>query len=164
MSTLTIITHPHDNLSIVAEEVQEIDQEIDTLIKKMKNTMYANNGIGLAATQVDVHKRVFVMDTTGEEFYAFINPKILTATGDTESEEGCLSVPETIATVKRKEHIKVSYFDIYEKAHIIEFDGLNAICIQHEIDHLNGVLFIDYLSQLKKDIITKKIKKLRKIT
>jgi len=161
MANLPILEYPDPRLRIRAEPVTDIDAEIRQLVADMLETMYAAPGIGLAATQVNVHKRLAVLDVSEERNapYCLINPEILSAEGTVSYEEGCLSVPEVFETVDRAERIKVRALDEHGAALEFEADGLLAICIQHEIDHLDGKLFVDYLSTLKRDRLKKKARK-----
>lgn len=164
MSLLNVITFPNPNLRIKAKPVDKVDKDIKTLIKNMFETMYEDKGIGLAATQVDVHQRIIVIDLQDGEHkpIALINPEILEKEGEITSEEGCLSVPDIFAKVKRAEKVKIKALD--EEGKPIEFiaEGHFAVCLQHEIDHINGTLFIDYLSPLKQQMVRKKIEKMQK--
>ncbi|MFW2404677.1 MAG: peptide deformylase, partial [Gammaproteobacteria bacterium] len=143
---------------------ETVDDELRRLVDDLLETMYAAPGIGLAATQVNVHKRVLVLDIsdTKDDPYCFINPEILERNGVTFGEEGCLSVPDVTESVERAESIRVRALDRDGEAFEITVDGLLAVCIQHEIDHLDGKLFVDYLSQLKRQRIKKKATKARK--
>ena len=152
MAQLTILHYPDPRLRIKARPVTEVDARIRTLVADMLETMYEESGIGLAATQVNVHERVLVVDLSEErnQPLCLINPQILRSEGEVSYEEGCLSVPDVFETVSRAEFIRVSALN--EKGESIEMDaeGLLAICIQHEMDHLEGKLFVDYLSALKR--------------
>ncbi len=141
-----------------------VDDALRTLIGDLFETMYAAPGIGLAATQVDVHKRLLVTDVSPDQSqpHVFINPEITEKDGVTLSDEGCLSVPGYYEEVKRAEHIRVRYLDRDGEQQEMEADGLLAICIQHEIDHLDGKLFVDYLSEAKRQRIRKKLEKGRR--
>ena len=162
MAILDILVYPDPRLRTVAKPVKTVDERIQTLIKDMIETMHDANGIGLAATQVNVHEQVIVMqipeDT--EEPRVLINPKIIEKDGETIYDEGCLSVPEYYAPVKRAETIKITALDEQGEIYELEADGLLAICIQHEMDHLQGKVFVDYLSRLKQDRVRKKLSKL----
>lgn len=167
MSLLDLVLYPDDRLRQECESVTEITDEVRTLLDNMAETMYEAPGIGLAAPQVGKLIRAIVVDVgTDEEgepsgdLHQLINPVITAKEGQTESEEGCLSIPDIREMVKRSEKIEVKAVDRDGKDVTLEADGLLSICIQHEIDHLNGVLFIDYLSRLKKELIKKKLKKL----
>lgn len=165
---LTVLKEPDPRLRIKAMPIDAVDDEIRQLMDDMLETMYHDEGIGLAATQVGVDKRVVVIDLnsgTEEESEVFFmaNPEVLWASEETSSmQEGCLSVPEVRAEVTRPSRVKIRYIDRDNKQVESDMDGLFATCIQHEIDHLDGVLFIDYLSRLKQDMIQKKLKKLKK--
>ncbi|MFT4652934.1 MAG: peptide deformylase [Kangiellaceae bacterium] len=161
MPTLEVLTFPDERLRIVAKPVAKVDKGIQALVKDMFETMKEEKGIGLAATQVNVHKRVVVIDVSEDqsESYVFINPEIIEKTGSTVSEEGCLSVPDNYAKVDRAEYVKVQALNENGESFELEAHGLLAICIQHELDHLQGKLFVDYLSPLKRDRIKKKLEK-----
>lgn len=161
MAILEVLSFPDERLRTVAEPVEAVDDSIKQLVADMFDTMRDENGIGLAATQVNVHKRVVVMDVSEEqnEPRVFINPEIIEKNGSTVSEEGCLSVPGNYAKVDRAESVKVRALDENGEAFELEAHGLLAICIQHELDHLKGVLFVDYLSPLKRQRIRKKLEK-----
>ncbi len=158
MAQLPILEYPDPRLRIRAEPVTEFDAQLRQLAADLLETMYAAPGIGLAATQVDVHKRILVVDVSEErnEPYCLINPEIVSAEGKVSYEEGCLSVPDVFESVERAERIEVSAFDENGERIEIEAEGLLAICIQHEMDHLEGKLFVDYLSALKRDRLKKK--------
>jgi peptide deformylase len=164
MSLLTILEYPDPRLRTTAVPVESVDDGVRLLVEDMLETMYAAPGIGLAATQVDVHKRILVLDisATKDEPYCFINPEIIERNGVTLGEEGCLSVPGITDSVERAEMIRVRALDRRGEPFELDADGLLAICIQHEIDHLDGKLFVDYLSQLKRQRIKKKAVKARK--
>ena len=164
MAKLEILHYPDKRLRKVAEPVDVVDDSIRSLVDDMFETMYAAPGIGLAATQVDVHKRVIVMDLSVEknEPQCFINPQITKSEGVEQTEEGCLSVPDIFETVERAERIVVKALDKDGKEFTLEVDGLLAVCIQHEMDHLQGNLFVDYLSPLKQLRVKKKIQKARR--
>lgn len=161
MAVLTVLHFPDERLRTIAKPVAEINDEIRQLVADMLETMYAENGIGLAATQVNVHKRVVVIDLSEErnQPQVFINPEIIERSGDTSYEEGCLSVPQNYASVARAADIVVKAQDVDGQWFEKKADGLLAICLQHELDHLVGKLFIDYLSPLKRDRIKKKLEK-----
>jgi peptide deformylase len=166
MAVRHILHHPDPRLRIKAEPVTMFDQDLAVLIDDMLETMYAAPGIGLAATQVDVHKRVIVVDVSGDKSAPmhFINPVLLEREGVEEMEEGCLSVPGVFETVQRAEKIEVEACDRRGEKFLLSTDGLLAVCIQHEIDHLDGKLFVDYLSQLKQTRIRKKLGKEQRLT
>jgi peptide deformylase len=161
MTVLTVLHYPDDRLRTVAAAVPEVTAEIKQLTADMLDTMYAENGIGLAATQVNVHKRVVVIDISEnrDEPMIFINPEIIAKSGDTEYEEGCLSVPQSYAKVERASAVTVKAQNEKGEWFELQAEGLLAICLQHELDHLVGKLFIDYLSPLKRDRIKKKLEK-----
>jgi peptide deformylase len=161
MALLDILHFPDPRLRIKAKPVPAVTDATRRLIKDMLETMYAAPGIGLAATQVGVDERVIVVDVSddSDEPMAFINPEILTQEGREISQEGCLSVPGVYEDVERAERIRVRALDRNGKQLEFDADGLLAICIQHEIDHLNGKLFVDYLSDLKRQRIRKRIEK-----
>jgi len=146
--------------------VDEVNDEIRTLVDDMFETMYAAPGIGLAAVQVNVLKRVIAIDLSEEKNqpHCFINPEIIASSGSEQLEEGCLSVPGIYENVTRAEKITVQYLDRDGKSVELEADGLLAVCIQHEIDHLDGKLFVDYLSEMKRNRIRKKMEKMRQHT
>jgi peptide deformylase len=167
MALRDIIILPDKRLRLVSEPVKKVTAEIKTLVEDMFETMYAAPGIGLAAIQVGVPKRVVTMDLAkreGEtEPRVFINPEILWSSDEPSVyEEGCLSIPEVHEDVERPAKVRFKYLDLDGKPHEAEAEGLFATCIQHEIDHLNGVLFIDHISKLKRDYIVKKFTKAAK--
>jgi peptide deformylase len=161
MAKLEILHFPDSRLRTRAKPVAEVDDALRQLVDDMFETMYAAPGIGLASTQVNVHKRVIVIDLSQEqnEPRVFINPEILEKDGVEEMDEGCLSVPGVYERVQRAEHIRVRALDRDGQVFELETDGLLAVCVQHEIDHLNGKLFVDYLSRLKRNRIRKKLEK-----
>lgn len=161
MAILPILRYPDPRLYKVAAKVSRVDSEIRKLIKDMAQTMYAAPGIGLAATQVDVHKRVIVIDIseTRDQLHVFINPEILEASGEADCEEGCLSVPGIYEKVRRAERVKVRALDAEGHQFGLEAEGLLAVCVQHEKDHLEGKVFVDYLSRLKRQRIIAKLNK-----
>lgn len=161
MARLAILEYPDPRLRIRAERVTEVDAEIKDLVADLLETMYAAPGIGLAATQVDVHKRVLVIDVSEERNnpYCLINPEIIAAEGEISAEEGCLSVPEYYDSVSRARRIQVRALDAEGAAIQFEAEDLLAVCIQHEMDHLEGKLFVDYLSELKRQRLRKKFLK-----
>ncbi|WP_434630935.1 peptide deformylase [Chromobacterium sp. CV08] len=164
MALLNILHYPDERLHTVAKPVEVFDAALQQQIDDMFETMYEAKGIGLAATQVDYHRRLVVMDISEErdERRVFINPEIVEKDGETVYEEGCLSVPGIYDKVTRAEHVKVKALDRDGKPYELEADGLLAICIQHEIDHLNGVVFVERLSQMKQQRIKTKLKKREK--
>jgi peptide deformylase len=161
MTTLEILRFPDPRLRNEAQPVAAVDDSIRKLVEEMFETMYQAPGIGLAATQVNVAKRVVVIDVSEEhnEPLCLINPEILEQSGEEQMEEGCLSVPGVYDTVTRAERVKVRALDLDGRPFELDTDGLLAVCIQHEIDHLNGKLFVDYLSGLKRQRIRKKLEK-----
>ncbi|MCK5818963.1 MAG: peptide deformylase [Psychromonas sp.] len=165
MTLLSVLHFPDKRLRIVAKPVNKITSEIKQTTKDMLETMYKEHGIGLAAIQVNIHKRIIVIDVSkeGDQPIVLINPLITTQSGEEESEEGCLSVPETKANIKRSEFVTVQFIDLEGKDKEIQADGLLAICIQHELDHLEGRLFIDYLSKLKQKRIYTRLEKNQRI-
>ncbi|ADN00266.1 peptide deformylase [Dickeya dadantii] len=162
MSVLQVLHFPDERLRIKAQPVKEVNAEIQRIVDDMFDTMYEEEGIGLAATQVDIHQRIIVIDVSEErdQRLVLINPELLEKSGDTGIEEGCLSIPETRALVPRAERVSVRALDREGKPFELEAEGLLAICIQHEMDHLVGKLFIDYLSPLKRQRIRQKLEKL----
>jgi peptide deformylase len=164
MAVLKVLHFPDQRLRKVAKAVAEITPEIKGIAEDMLETMYLENGVGLAGPQVDVHQRIVVIDTSEsrDQPMVVINPEIIEKSGEEESIEGCLSVPETNAKVKRCEFVTLQYMDLDGNTRTIEADGLLAVCIQHELDHLNGKLFIDYLSSLKQKRIKTKLEKLQR--
>ncbi len=165
MAKLEILHFPDPRLRTKAQPVEVVDSEIGQLVDDMFETMYAAPGIGLAATQVNVHRRVLVVDISEEKDQplVFINPEILDRQGTEEMEEGCLSVPGFYEKVTRAEQVKVRALDRQGNSFEIEADGLLAVCVQHEIDHLDGKLFVDYVSNLKRQRIRKKLEKSRRL-
>jgi len=161
MALLTILEFPDPRLRTKAVAVAEVNDGIRRLIDDMTETMYAANGVGLAATQVNVHQRLVVIDVSEErnEPRAFINPEIISREGVEVSEEGCLSVPGSYEDVERAQMVTVRALDRNGVEFTLQADGLLAVCIQHELDHLEGKLFVDYLSELKRTRIRKKLEK-----
>ena len=181
---LPVLNFPDARLRKKAKPVVSVDNKVKKLVADMFETMYFENGIGLAATQVDYHYQIIIMDVPDDEKYqeliekrqntkqsmitkndqfCFINPKLLNYSGSTECIEGCLSVPGFQAKINRREKITVAALDRNGKYFELDADGLLAICIQHEMDHLQGKLFIDYLSKLKQQLIKEKLIKLTKV-
>ena len=162
MALLPILHYPDPRLHKIASPVASVNDRIRKLIKDMAETMYAAPGIGLAATQVDIHQRVLIIDISEarDALHAFINPEIVEKSGDAETEEGCLSVPGVYDKVRRAERVKVRSLDLRGEPFTLEAEGLLAVCIQHEIDHLDGKVFVEYLSRLKQQRIAAKMKKL----
>ncbi|MBX4132579.1 peptide deformylase [Frischella sp. Ac48] len=165
MAILPVLRFPDEKLRKVAKPVDTVTPEIQQIIDDMIETMYAEEGIGLAATQVDVHQRIIVIDVSEERdhVYVIINPEVISKEGETGIEEGCLSVPECRGFVPRAEKIKIKALDRNGEEYIIDADGILAICIQHEMDHLIGKLFVDYLSPLKRQRIEQKMKKMTRL-
>ncbi len=161
MALLTILEYPDPRLKRIAAPVTEFTPAIKKLVDDMAETMYDAPGIGLAATQVDVHKRVIVIDvsTDKSDLKVFINPEILMADGEIVGEEGCLSVPTYYDNVTRAAHVVVRAQDAFGKPFELEATDLLAVCIQHEMDHLKGIVFVDHLSQLKQLRVKTKMKK-----
>lgn len=167
MALLDILHYPDPRLHTVAKPVEQIDDRIRQLVKDMAETMYDAPGIGLAATQINVHERVIVIDLSEEQnsLLVLINPEIIWRSDEVQSyEEGCLSVPGIYETVKRAAQIKVKAFDENGKELLIEADGLLAVCIQHEMDHLAGKVFVEKLSMLKQSRIKTKLQKQKRET
>jgi len=161
MNLLDILLYPDQSLRKTALPVDNVDGDLDALIGDMFTTMYEAPGIGLAATQIDVHRRVVVMDVSddGDEPLTLINPEIITAEGDIEMQEGCLSIPGIFENIKRAANVRISAVDRQGDPFELDAEGVLAVCIQHEIDHLDGKLFVDYLSPLKRGRIRKKMLK-----
>jgi peptide deformylase len=165
MARLNILEYPDPRLKTVADEVKSFDSELKKLVEDMTETMYSANGIGLAATQVNVHKRLLVLDISEDQDQprVYINPEILSCSGEQNHEEGCLSVPGIYASVKRAENVTVKAQDTNGKTFEEQLEGLHAVCVQHEMDHLIGRLFVDYLSPLRRNMVRKKLEKQRKV-
>jgi peptide deformylase len=161
MAVLNILRYPDPRLEKVARPVERVDDAIRQLVRDLAETMYAAPGIGLAATQVDVHKRVIVLDVSDarDQLLVLINPEIVTREGEQECEEGCLSVPGVYDVVKRAEKVKVRALDGAGQPFELVAEGLLAVCIQHEMDHLEGKVFVEYLSRLKQARIRSKLQK-----
>ena len=162
MSILTVLRFPDERLRTKAQSVAEVTEETQTIINNMIETMYAEKGIGLAATQVNIHQRIVVIDVSEDanQPIVLVNPEIIAKSDDIfVNEEGCLSVPGQYAKVDRHTEVTVKALDKNGKEFTLEAQELLAICIQHELDHLNGVLFIDYLSPLKRQRIKTKLEK-----
>jgi peptide deformylase len=166
MALLPILRYPDPRLHKKAAPVERVDETIRKLIADMAETMYEAPGIGLAATQVDVHKRVIVIDVSEDKskLLAFVNPEILERAGEQVCEEGCLSVPGIYEKVTRSERVKVRALDVRGEPFTLEAEGLLAVCVQHEIDHLDGKVFVEHLSQLKQGRIKAKLAKQARIT
>ncbi|MEJ2275388.1 MAG: peptide deformylase [Woeseiaceae bacterium] len=164
MAKLNILEFPDPRLRTRAAPVDSVDDELRTLIDDMFETMYEAPGIGLAATQVNVHQRLLVADVSPDktEPHVLINPEILEKDGVTVTDEGCLSVPGYYEEVERAQHIRVRFLDRHGEQREMEAEGLLAVCIQHEMDHLEGKLFVDYLSEAKRQRIRKKLEKERR--
>lgn len=164
MAKLRILEFPDPRLRKKAAPVETVDESLNTLIDDMFETMYAAPGIGLAATQVDVHKRLLVADVSSDQSdpRVFINPVIVEKDGVAVTEEGCLSVPGYYEEVERAEHVRVRFLDRDGDEVETELEGLLAVCVQHEIDHLDGKLFVDYLSEAKRQRIRKRLIKDRR--
>lgn len=164
MAIMQIFHYPEPVLVKKAEPIAEIDDSIRQLAEDMAETMYAAPGVGLAAPQVGVSRRLIVLDCSGNDepphLIAAVNPEIVAAEGDSFEEEGCLSVPGYYCRIKRKAEVTVRYLDLEGEEQTLEADGLLAIAFQHEIDHLDGVLFVDHLSPLKRGIFKKKYQKI----
>lgn len=165
MTRLTILEYPDPRLRTVAQPVDEVDDALRQLIDDMLETMYASQGIGLAATQVNVHRRLLVLDVSEDQGQplALINPEIVAREEVCTTQEGCLSVPGIFDDVERAQRIRVRALDRHGEPFEMDAEGLLAVCIQHEMDHLEGKLFVDYLSELKRQRIRKKLEKDRKL-
>lgn len=161
MAILKILQYPDDRLHTVARPVGTVTPEIRKLVEDMAETMYAAPGIGLAATQVDVHRRVIVIDISEarNQLMVFIDPEIVASSGRQTCEEGCLSVPGIYETVERAERVKVKALDREGRSFSFDADGLLSVCIQHEMDHLLGKVFVEYLSRLKQHRIVSRLRK-----
>ncbi|HMX67423.1 MAG TPA: peptide deformylase [Accumulibacter sp.] len=166
MALLPILRFPDPRLRKVAEPVARIDDAIRRLARDMAETMYEAPGIGLAATQVDVHKRLIVIDAseTRDELLTLVNPEIVEQSGQQRGEEGCLSVPGIYDKVERAQRVVVRYLDLDGKQQTVEAEGILSVCLQHEIDHLQGRVFVEHLSQLKQQRIKSKLSKQARIT
>ena len=164
MAKLPILEFPDPRLRTIAKPVEQVDDTLRQLVDDMLETMYAAPGIGLAATQVNIHQRLLVLDVSEDHSrpMVFINPEILLAEGHQVYQEGCLSVPGIFADVKRAEKVAVRALDRDGQPFELEAEGLLAVCIQHEMDHLAGKVFVDYLSPLKRELVRKKLAKQRK--
>ena len=161
MAILKILQYPDERLHKVARKVERVDEATRRLARDMAETMYAAPGVGLAATQVDMHIQVIVVDVseTHNQLKIFVNPEIIACSGEEESEEGCLSVPGIYEKVRRAEKVTVRALDEKGESFTLEADGFLAVCIQHEMDHLRGKVFVEYLSQLKQIRLRAKLKK-----
>ncbi len=166
MAILKILQYPDERLHKVAAPIPKITNEIRVLTQDMAETMYTASGIGLAATQIDVHQRIIVIDVSDsrDRLHVFINPEIIASSGESDYQEGCLSVPGVFEKVKRAENISVRAMGLDGNLFEMDADGLFAVCIQHEMDHLMGRVFVDYLSQLKQSRIRSKLKKRQRNT
>jgi len=164
MAKLNILEFPDPRLTTVASDVKNFDEALKKLVEDMTETMYSANGIGLAATQVNVHKRLLVLDVSENQDQprVYINPQIVESAGEQDHEEGCLSVPGIYASVRRAENITVRAQDSDGNSFEEQLEGLHSVCVQHEMDHLMGRLFVDYLSPLKRNMVRKKLEKQRK--
>jgi peptide deformylase len=161
MALLRVLQNPDPRLHKVAAKVERVDDQVRSLVADMAETMYAAPGIGLAATQVDIHRRIIVIDIsdTRDQLRTFINPEILEANGEAELEEGCLSVPGIYEKVVRAQWVRVRALNAEAQSYTLEAEGLLAVCIQHEMDHLEGKVFVERLSRLKQQRILSKLKK-----
>jgi len=161
MAILKILQYPDERLHKVARPVENVDESTRKLVSDMAETMYSAPGVGLAATQVDVHEQIIVLDVseTHDQLWVFINPEIIASSGEEECEEGCLSVPGIYETVRRAAKVTVRALNEKGKLFTLEAEGLLAVCVQHEMDHLLGKVFVEYLSQLKQTRIRAKLKK-----
>lgn len=164
MALLKILLYPDERLHTVADLVSEVTEETRILVQDMAETMYSARGIGLAATQVDVHQRVIVIDVsdTHDQLHVFINPEIIARSGESDYEEGCLSVPGVFGKVSRAHQIIVKALDANGQLFTLETDGVLAVCIQHEMDHLLGKVFVEYWSQMKQSRLRTRLKKQRR--
>jgi peptide deformylase len=166
MALLSILRYPDPRLHKKAARVARVDDNIRQLIKDISETMYAAPGVGLAATQVDIHLRVIVIDVSAshDQLRVFVNPQLIASSGQADCEEGCLSVPGVYAKVTRAEHVTVRALDAEGREFTLDAEGLLAVCIQHEMDHLEGKVFVDKLSRLKQGRILARMKKLGRRT
>jgi peptide deformylase len=164
MTKLAILEYPDPKLRTRAQAVVVVDDAVRQLAENLLETMYAANGVGLAATQVDVHRRVIALDVseTRDKPLILINPELISAEGKAPAEEGCLSVPGIYDKLSRPTHIRIRALDLQGAAFEMDAEGLLAVCIQHEMDHLEGKLFVDYLSELKRQLIRRRLEKERK--
>lgn len=161
MAILKILQYPDERLHKVAKPVEHVNKATIKLVRDMAETMYSAPGVGLAATQVDVHEQIILVDVseTHDRLNVFINPEIIASSGKSDCEEGCLSVPGIFETVQRAEKISIRALDENGETFTLDAEGLLAVCIQHEMDHLRGKVFVEYLSQLKQTRIQAKLKK-----
>ncbi len=166
MAILPILQYPDERLHKVAKSIEKVDDRIRKLVRDMAETMYSAPGVGLAATQVDQHIRLIVIDVSEShnDLKVFINPELVESTGEKENEEGCLSVPGIYENVTRAEFVTVRALDEHGKPFTINAEGLLGVCIQHEMDHLQGRVFVEHLSHLKQTRIRAKLKKQRRET
>ena len=166
MAILQILQYPDERLHTVAVPVHAVTAATRKLVADMTETMYAAPGVGLAATQVNVHQQIIVIDIseTQDQLLVFINPEIIASSGESICEEGCLSVPGVYEKIRRAEHVTVRALNMQGESFTLEADGLLAICIQHEMDHLKGKVFVEYLSPLKQSRLRTKLKKHRRET
>lgn len=166
MAILPILQYPDERLHKVAKNIDKVDDRIRKLVRDMAETMYSAPGVGLAATQVDQHIRLIVIDVSEshDDLKVFINPELVESTGEKENEEGCLSVPGIYENVTRAEFVTVRAMDEHGKVFTIKAEGLLGVCIQHEMDHLQGKVFVEHLSHLKQTRIRAKLKKQRRET
>jgi peptide deformylase len=164
MTKLAILEYPDPRLRTRAQVVSIVDDAVRQLAEDLLETMYAANGVGLAATQVDVHRRVIALDVseTRDQPLVLINPELVSAEGKGPAEEGCLSLPGIYDKLSRPTHIRIRALDLQGKPFEMDAEGLLAVCIQHEMDHLEGKLFVDYLSELKRQLIRRRLEKERK--
>ena len=164
MANLDILEFPDPRLRTVATPVEDFDADLSRLINDLLETMYSAQGIGLAATQVNIHQQLLVLDVseTRDQPHVYLNPRIIQSEGSETCEEGCLSVPGIYAEVSRAEKIRISARDPSGNPFEEELDGMHAVCFQHEMDHLKGILFVDYLSPLKQRMVRKKLEKQRR--
>ena len=165
MANLNILEFPDPRLKKVAKAVENFDTKLKKLVEDMTKTMYLANGIGLAATQVNIHKRLLVLDISADQDQprVYINPQILDQSGEQNCEEGCLSVPGVYASIKRAENVTIRAQDSDGNFFEEQLEGLHAVCVQHEMDHLIGRLFVDYLSPLRRNMVRKKLEKQKKV-
>ena len=164
MAILSILQYPDPRLKKIAGPVERVDDDVRALVRDMAETMYAAPGVGLAATQVDVHKQIIVIDIspTRNQLNVFINPQIVESEGISDLEEGCLSVPGVYDKVARAERIRVRALDLEGHSFELDAEGMQAVCIQHEMDHLKGKVFVEYLSRLKRNRILSRMRKLER--
>jgi len=166
MAIQKILQYPDERLHKIARKVEQINEATRKLVRDMAETMYAASGVGLAATQVDVHEQVIVVDVSEShnQLRVFINPELIASSGEEECEEGCLSVPGIYEEVRRAEKVTVRALNEQGEPFTLEADGFLAVCLQHEMDHLRGKVFVEYLSQLKQTRIRAKLKKRQRET